>query len=442
MKFTLSLLNKCGGISVNIIYVATDVYYPYMNGGSRRAQGTADIFNQNGHKAHIFSDRQQNEKKDVVINGISVHRSLIMDIGNNLRKLVSNSTITKLKNVKKKETDDKAGNYASYLEKEINWGIRDKLAHFYRHKFPIHKFINNFFSFFRLMKIVKQEKIDIIFERGPSYGVGAICAKILNRFYIVDFIDVMYSNIQLKFADLILSYFTTYQIPSNIDRDKIAKVYTATNAELFKPNGKKSLDIFNSKIRDQDFICIYTGGMYPWHGLRNIVDAAKILRLKSVHNVKFVLVGDGPVREETEKLVKENSLTNQVLFIGKIDFSLVPKYLASSHIALSLNTGDSIGFKLIEYLSAGLPVITTNADNVELILKDKKDALFVNIDDPSDLVEKIMFLIKNPAICSDMKKNAREKVIKKFTWQIHYENIIKNMVKVMATSKLDQKSFR
>ena len=410
---------------MRVLYIATDVTFPAMNGGSRRAYETAKIFRKFGHTAVVLVDKLNHEKHFEIHEGIRVYRSKLLDIGSQIRKIIS-----KIRSIFKKQPQstvpyysDKPSQYDTYYPNLMKFDLKWKVADFYRHKLPIHKWIKILPAVYRLFEIIKKEQIDLIIERGPSYGVGALVSKLLNRPYIVDFIDVMYSNFALRSAGSVLTYFTKIQIPRFVDSDKIQLVYTCADIEKFKPR-EKHKDLLKKYGLQNNFVAIYVGGMYPWHGLETIVNCAELIIQEGYTDIKFLLVGDGVVREQIMDLVSQKGLEKNVIFTGRVDFNEVPSFLNSANVALSLNSGDSIGFKLIEYMASGIPIIATNADNLQFAGRDNKEMLYVNLDDPEHLKEKILRLRDDPSFANEIGNNARSKAEKYFQWDIHYKNIL------------------
>mgnify|MGYP005847716027 CR=1 FL=1 len=408
-------------MGLRVLYIAMDVNFPDYYGGAKRAYETARIFQKKGHEVSILVFRKSNQANYEIYEGIHIYRADIFDLGVFIRKFVKGRGSSNENKIPK-------AMYADYFHPRPLIGIKEKLIDLYRHRIPLHKYIRNLMAWKMIWRIVKERKIDIIIERGPSYGVGAIISKLTDRLYVVDFIDILYSNQSLKLADLVLSYFSTIQIPCFVDRKKIIKVYTAADENKFKPMAKDFNFLNKIGISSDDFVLIYSGGMYYWHGLDTIVESMKILFEQGHRDIKLILLGDGEARDEIESLVKKYQLQSVVLFTGKVPFDEVPKYLASADVALSLNTGDSIGFKLIEYMASGKAIITTNVDFVHTIAENNVDLFFVPINNPQALSGLILKLKNNLSLKHQFEENVRKKFLKNLTWGAHYNNITQGLI--------------
>jgi glycosyltransferase involved in cell wall biosynthesis len=419
---------------LRILYIAMDVNFPDYYGGAKRAYETARMFLNKGHEVSILVFRKPGEPAYEFYQGIHIYRASIFDLRLFLEKYFNLSgVIRKFKGISKpgQQHQKSQKSYADYYKPKQLKGIKDKLVDLYRHRLPLHKYIRNLSASLLMWKILKQRKIDIVIERGPSYGTGALVSKLTGRVYIVDFIDIMYSNWSLKLADLILSYFTTVQIPAFVPRNKIVKVYTAADENKFKPMPKSGDLLKKYNIGTDGFVLIYSGAMYHWHGLDTMIETMRILKEKGFNDIKLFLVGDGEARPSIESLVKRYSLQSSIIFTGKVPFDEVPKYLSIADVALSLNTGDSIGFKLIEYMAAAKAIITTNVDVVHTIADNGKDILFVPVNDPHAVVDSVLLLKKDKALRMQFEQNVRNKFLKNLTWNAHYHNICLGIKKIL-----------
>ncbi len=125
-----------------------------------------------------------------------------------------------------------------------------------------------------------------------------------------------------------------------------------TYRKLIAPNDEKILihtSNFRKVKRVQDVIAVY-------------------LEVKKQIPSKLLLVGDGPERTHLEKYVRENQLTQWVIFMGKQE--KVEDILAISDIFLMPSETESFGLAALEAMACGLPVVASHAGGLpELIVK-------------------------------------------------------------------------
>lgn len=131
-----------------------------------------------------------------------------------------------------------------------------------------------------------------------------------------------------------------------------------------------------------------------------------ISRLKeNGHDLKVAIVGDGDERERLVSLSKELSLEKYVEFIG---FSKeVEKYYESSKIFLLTSEREGLPLTIVEAMSCGVPVVSSNVGDIEDIISDGKNSFLVeSFDDIDSYIEKISMLIKDRELYSKISAEA------------------------------------
>jgi glycosyltransferase involved in cell wall biosynthesis len=145
---------------------------------------------------------------------------------------------------------------------------------------------------------------------------------------------------------------------------------------IYVPNG---VDIHavappaKARAAEGPFIVLYAGAHGPANGLDQVLDAAEILR--PVTNVRFLLVGDGPIKHELMRDARRRALTN-VEFRGAVPKSALVELLHTADAGLMvLRDSPLFSFgvspnKLFDYLAAGLPVVCNVRGEVAQMVKD------------------------------------------------------------------------
>jgi glycosyltransferase involved in cell wall biosynthesis len=110
----------------------------------------------------------------------------------------------------------------------------------------------------------------------------------------------------------------------------------------------------------------FVGSHVQVNGVDTIVQAARVLRDREVHDIKFVFVGDGPEKETSKQLARSHDLRN-VLFWQSLPKRSIPAVLAALDITLFCLHDISVykyGLscnKLFDYLASGRPIVSACA---------------------------------------------------------------------------------
>ena len=148
-----------------------------------------------------------------------------------------------------------------------------------------------------------------------------------------------------------------------IDTSKVAYINNGVDLEEFYYNQREH--VFRDKDLDQPntFKVVYAGSMGQANALNYLVEAAEIIQRRGIHDIMFILFGDGYQRVELQAFTEEKGLTN-VQFKGSIEKKLIPSVLSRAdlnvftgqHISL-YNYGLSLN-KMFEYFASGKPTIS------------------------------------------------------------------------------------
>ena len=163
----------------------------------------------------------------------------------------------------------------------------------------------------------------------------------------------------------------------------------------------------------------FVGGFFPWHGLDTLVDAVAVVA-KSFPTVQCLLVGDGQTKRVLEEQVRELQLSTHVQFTGRVDFDMVPKWIAASDVCVVLHRqtrsypGDSM--KLWEYLACGRPVVATVGPGYGETVEKLRCGLSAKADDPTDLARQLLCLFVDQDLRRRMGERGRMAVVRSHTW--------------------------
>lgn len=160
---------------------------------------------------------------------------------------------------------------------------------------------------------------------------------------------------------------------NDIDLSKINHINNGIDIEVY--DKQKSDNFFIDKDLDDDsaFKILYTGSLGKANSPNYIVEAAKIIQDKGCSNVKFLIFGDGYMKEELERYCMNNGISN-VIFKGKVDKKYIPNILSRGN--LNIFTGQQVNMykyglslnKMFDYMASGKPTISNikcGYDNLE-----------------------------------------------------------------------------
>lgn len=178
--------------------------------------------------------------------------------------------------------------------------------------------------------------------------------------------------------------------------------------------------------KEGEFWVTYAGTIGTSYDIRTMVLAGKELMDRKMDNIKIKILGNGPLKEELEKLAQDQGCRN-VEFLGYVSYPEMAAWLAKSDILVNSfvkKAPQSIVTKIGDYLAAGKPMINT-CMSPEFRMKVEKDGFGINIlpEDPRILADAVTDLYKDPEGRNRMGKRAREIAMEQFDRPQSYKKI-------------------
>lgn len=322
------------------------------------------------------------------------------------------------------------GNYIPQFEKEYeltinNFKLKDKKG-LYRAL----AFINGLWN---LYKFLKQNKIEIV----QSYSHTANIILPIVSFFAGIKIRVTSQRMSLdrlpkkiQIADkLIQNSFFVKKIVSVSEGTRVScikfqkinpgKIVTIPNGididELKnKVDHKKSnllLKEFNIK-NDNTIKIVVVARLYPQKGHKYLFE---ILPKIISHNkeVKFFLVGDGELRVEFEKYIRQSNLQDLVLLLGARND--VANILSISDIFILPSLWEGMPNSVMEAMALGVPVIATNVDGTPELINSNEVGRLVPAANSQALLKSLVELIDDEQLRKRISSEAMKHLNKHFS---------------------------
>ena len=185
---------------------------------------------------------------------------------------------------------------------------------------------------------------------------------------------------------------------------------------------------------DEGALLIYVGRLSAEKQIERIKPV-----LNAMPEARLALVGDGPYRQQLEKIF-ENTATN---FVGYLSGEELASAYASGDAFLFPSSTETLGLVLLEAMAAGCPVIGANRGGIPDIISDGINGCLFDPDGKNkgseSLINATQRLLKNDLEHQSMRKAAREEA-EKWGWasatdqlRNYYQDVIdKQSLKIAA----------
>lgn len=179
-------------------------------------------------------------------------------------------------------------------------------------------------------------------------------------------------------------------------------------------------------------ILLYVGRIAPEKDLDVLVQAIKHLSQSLRDRVHWVLVGDGPMREELEA-----EALPSVTFTGTLRGKELAQAYASADCFVFPSTTETFGNVVLESLAAGTPAVVAQAGGVKEIVEHGRTGWCTAPRSVEGLIEGIQYLLEKPARLSMMGIEARRYALEQ-SWDRIFDRLLTHYQGIVARKPIRQ----
>ena len=328
---------------------------------------------------------------------------------------VETGTIDLSKSLKKLGEDVIVVSSGGRLVKELE---NSEIKHI---QLPVHKkSLSLFFQVPKLIKVIKDEHIDIVHaqSRMPAWIAYFACKRTHTPF--VTSCHGYYSN---HFFSRVMGWGREVIVISQIIsrhmqekfgvvKERIRLVYRGVDLSRYH----YQIDKFRGPR--EKFRIVNISRITPIKGQSEFIRAIDIVA-KQKPNIEVWIVGSADKKKKNyesqlHQLVKELNLEDRVKFLGMR--SDIPKILMDSDmLVLSTRFPEAFGRVIIEAGAVGVPVCAPNIGGIGEIIEDRKDGLLFSCADQNSMAKAIITMLSNSDLMQQCRENLRKKVEDKFS---------------------------
>lgn len=299
----------------------------------------------------------------------------------------------------------------------------------------------------------KRKKPDVIYCAIPSLTAAHNAAKYCKKNkikYIIDIQDLWpeafemvfnipilkqllftpiarYADYSYSSANCICAVSETYvkrALKVNVNCETGTTVFLGTDLSVFDRNVSTTPYIKHTDLTE--IWIAYCGTLGSSYDLKVVFDAIRLLNGRKIHNIKFIIMGDGPKADEFADYAKRKNIN--AIFTGRLSYDVMCATLCECDIAINPivhNAAQSIINKHGDYAAAGIPVVSTQENEEYRHLIEIYNMGFnCTNNDAYDLANKIEILINDTDLRKEMGRNARKCAEEKFDRANSYKSLI------------------
>lgn len=168
-------------------------------------------------------------------------------------------------------------------------------------------------------------------------------------------------------------------------------------------------EFFDIQPYIQGFNIVYVGRLTRVKGVLTLIEAFAEIA-KAIPEARLILVGDGPLRPDIEKRVRELGLENKVLITGFIPNSQIPKILKGASVFVLPSYAEGLSNALLQAMAAGLPCIVSDTEENREVIHHGVNGLLFPVGDSKALAETLIQVLTDKELASKLGCKAKESI--------------------------------
>ena len=286
-------------------------------------------------------------------------------------------------------------------------------------------------AWLRVFRFLKSYDADIIHTNHTMTGIVCrLFAKVLGTKATIHVmpIHLMHYTIPERIINAFLSLITTrtvlvgksvYDSYCFLEKLMVGKRYRIINNGLDidkveKRQLGKNLLRDRLSLQQEDFVIITVARLVPFKKQNVIVEAIS-KALETFPNIKYVMIGDGPCKEDLMNLVANKGIQERVLFTGLIPQEKVFDYMWASDLYVMASEMEGLCVAFLQAMAAGLPSVVSDIPSFLELVRDGERGRVFPLNNSQILAEIIVEAVSNPIKFRTYGENARKEIKENFS---------------------------
>lgn len=200
-------------------------------------------------------------------------------------------------------------------------------------------------------------------------------------------------------------FYRTKFIEDGINPNKIQAIHNSIE-----------MNDYNVETKDDGY-ALYFGRLSKEKGILNLINA-----FAKCNKGNLYIAGEGPEKENIEKIIKENKLEDRVKLLGFLDKEQMTDVTRKCKFVVVPSIWyENCPYSVLETLAIGKPIIGSNMGGIPELVIDNENGFIYNTVD--ELTEKMNVLFENEDLVKQFSKKSKELAKQNYDREVYYNKL-------------------
>lgn len=211
-----------------------------------------------------------------------------------------------------------------------------------------------------------------------------------------------------------------YAGQSGIPAERFQVLYNGVDCERFSPGGDRESLRRSLGMEPGTVVAMTAASLTPVKNHLGLLEAAARLAQDGPAPLRFLFLGDGPLRREIEARSEALSLIGRVVLVGASD--RIPDYLRAADMFILPSRLEGMSNAILEAMACGLPIVAHDVGGNPELVAHGETGLLCPAGDSKRLADAIRRLAEDAALRRDMGARARGRAVAEFSLEAMMDN--------------------
>lgn len=182
-------------------------------------------------------------------------------------------------------------------------------------------------------------------------------------------------------------------------------------------------DVFRKEWRRNGPVFLYVGTLCREKGTHKLIECCKALVDKGITDFTCLLIGEGYMEEEVDRLREELGISQHLFRLGQIRYEELGAYYRESDVFLFPSLDDPLAMVVLEAMAFGKPILCSKYAGAKELVLDGENGFVFDPLDTQQIVDHMEKIIRNRDMIARLGARSLE-IIKPYTPEASADTII------------------